>query len=101
MERACALGCYAQASRGATAAAPPTAGPAGSAALAPTIRATGELAEFSALDTVLVVTPAQVLGRVLTGLTTAPRDLVLCSKGIEAGTGRMMFDVASEAAPIG
>lgn len=70
-----------------------------SAALAPTIRATGDLAEFSALDTVLVVTPAQVLGRVLTGLTTAPRDLVLCSKGIEAGTGRMMFDVASEAAP--
>lgn len=70
-----------------------------SATLAPTIRATGDLAAFAALDTVLVVTPAQVLGRVLTGLTTAPRDLVLCSKGIEAGTGRMMFDVASEAAP--
>lgn len=70
-----------------------------SATLAPSIRATGDLAAFAALDTVLVVTPAQVLGRVLTGLTTAPRDLVLCSKGIEAGTGRMMFDVASEAAP--
>lgn len=70
-----------------------------SAALAPTIRATGDLAEFAPLDTVLVVTPAQVLGRVLSGLTRAPRDLVLCSKGIEAGTGRMMFDVARDAVP--
>lgn len=70
-----------------------------SATLAPTIRATGDLAEFAAIDTALVVTPAQVLGRVLAGLTASPRDLVLCSKGIEAGTGRLMFDVASEAAP--
>lgn len=70
-----------------------------SAALAPTIRATGDLADLAALDTVLVVTPAQVLGRVLSGLAAHPRDLVLCSKGIEAGTGRMMFDVAAEAAP--
>jgi len=70
-----------------------------SASLAPTIRATGDLAEFSDIDTVLVVTPAQVLGKVLAGRTQPPRDLVLCSKGIEASTGRMMFDVASEAAP--
>jgi glycerol-3-phosphate dehydrogenase (NAD(P)+) len=70
-----------------------------SATLAPTIRATGDLAEFAVIDTALVVTPAQVLGRVLAGLTASPRDLVLCSKGIEAGTGRLMFDVASEAAP--
>ncbi len=70
-----------------------------SATLAPTIRATAKLAELAQLDTVLVVTPAQVLGRVLSGLPTAPRDLVLCSKGIEAGTGRMMFDVAAEAVP--
>lgn len=70
-----------------------------SANLAPTIRATDDLADFARLDTVLVVTPAQVLGRVLSGLTTHPRDLVLCSKGIEAGTGRLMNDVAREAAP--
>jgi glycerol-3-phosphate dehydrogenase (NAD(P)+) len=70
-----------------------------SATLAPTIRATGDLGEFAAIDTVLVVTPAQVMGRVLSGLATPPRDLVLCSKGIEAGTGRMMNDVAREAAP--
>ena len=69
------------------------------ATLAPTIRATGDLADLAPLDIVLVVTPAQVLGRVLSGLPAQPRDLVLCSKGIEAGTGRMMFDVAAEAAP--
>lgn len=70
-----------------------------SAALAPTIRATGDLADLAGLDTVLVVTPAQVLGRVLQGLARPPRDLVLCSKGIEAGTGRLMNDVAREASP--
>ena len=68
-----------------------------SATLAPTIRATGALADFAAIETVLVVTPAQVLGKVLAGLATPPRDLVLCSKGIEAGTGRLMNDVAREA----
>jgi glycerol-3-phosphate dehydrogenase (NAD(P)+) len=68
-----------------------------SATLASTIRATGDLAEFAVLDSLLVVTPAQVLGRVLSGLTHPPRDLVLCSKGIEAGTGRLMNDVAREA----
>lgn len=70
-----------------------------SASLAPTIRATGDLAGFKAIDTVLVVTPAQVLGKVLSGLATPPRDLVLCSKGIEAGTGRLMNEVAREASP--
>jgi glycerol-3-phosphate dehydrogenase (NAD(P)+) len=28
-----------------------------------------------------------------------PRDLVLCAKGIEAGSGRLMHEVAAEAAP--
>jgi glycerol-3-phosphate dehydrogenase (NAD(P)+) len=70
-----------------------------SATLAPTIRATGDIAELAGLETVLVVTPAQVLGKVLSGLPAQPRDLVLCSKGIEAGTGRVMNDVAREAAP--
>ena len=70
-----------------------------SAQLAATIRATGDLADLAGLDTVLVVTPAQVLGKVLEGLARPPRDLVLCSKGIEAGTGRLMNDVAREASP--
>jgi len=70
-----------------------------SANLPPTIRATGDLADLAGIDAGLVVTPAQGLGRVISGLSEAPRDLVLCSKGIEAGTGRLMNDVAREAAP--
>ena len=70
-----------------------------SASLAPTIRATSDLAELAPLPALLVVTPAQHLARVLAGLPAAPRDLVLCAKGIEAGTGRLMADVAQEAAP--
>jgi glycerol-3-phosphate dehydrogenase (NAD(P)+) len=69
------------------------------AELAASIRATGDLADLAGIPVVLAVTPAQVLGKVLSGLSQAPRDLVLCSKGIEAGTGRLMNDVAREACP--
>ena len=69
------------------------------AELSPTIRATGDLAGFAGLDIVLGVTPAQVLGTILSGLASTPRDLVLCSKGIEAGTGRLMNEVAKDACP--
>ena len=70
-----------------------------SARLAETIRATGNLADLSGCDVLLAVTPAQHLGSVLAGLERVPRDLVLCSKGIEAGSGRLMADVARAAAP--
>ncbi len=70
-----------------------------SADLSPNIRATGDLADLEEIETALVVTPAQVLGQILQGLTKPPRDLVLCSKGIEAGTGRLMNDVARAASP--
>jgi len=63
------------------------------------IRATNDLADLARFDILLAVTPAQVLGTVLSQLKSAPRDLVLCSKGIEAGTGRLMNDVAREALP--
>lgn len=70
-----------------------------SAQLTPNIRATNNLGDFAGIDTILAVTPAQHLGKVLSGMGTAPRDLVLCSKGIEAGTGRLMNHVASAASP--
>ena len=70
-----------------------------SAQLAPTIRATSDISELAALPVLLVVTPAQFLAAVLGSLPAAPRDLVLCAKGIEAGTGRLMADVARDAAP--
>ncbi|WEK47728.1 MAG: NAD(P)-dependent glycerol-3-phosphate dehydrogenase [Candidatus Andeanibacterium colombiense] len=69
------------------------------ATLAPSIRATGEVAEAAACDILLLVTPAQHMGTVLASFPAFPRDLVLCNKGIEAATGRLMADVARDAAP--
>ncbi|MCA0910845.1 NAD(P)H-dependent glycerol-3-phosphate dehydrogenase [Qipengyuania gaetbuli] len=70
-----------------------------SARLAESITATSDLADMAALDVLLVVTPAQHMGSVLAAMPAHPRDLVLCSKGIEAGSGRLMNHVAKEAAP--
>ena len=70
-----------------------------SAALAPSIRATGDLGEMAALPVLLMVTPAQHLGVTLRAIPGFAGDLVLCAKGIEARTGRLMADVARDAVP--
>ena len=70
-----------------------------SATLTPAVRATGDLAAMAELEILLVVTPAQHMARVLGDMPAHPRDLVLCSKGIEAGTGRLMNHAARDAAP--
>jgi glycerol-3-phosphate dehydrogenase (NAD(P)+) len=70
-----------------------------SAKLNPTIRATNEVSEAADCDVLLLVTPAQHMGSVLGSFPRFPRDLVLCNKGIEAGTGRLMAEVARDAAP--
>jgi glycerol-3-phosphate dehydrogenase (NAD(P)+) len=70
-----------------------------SAKLANSITATGRIDDLADLPALLVVCPAQHLARVLGDLPDRSRDLVLCAKGIEAGTGRLMADVAAEAAP--
>ena len=67
--------------------------------LCPSIRATSDLPELADLPVLLVVTPAQHLARVLADLPGYSGDLVLCAKGIEAGTGRLMAEVAAAAAP--
>jgi glycerol-3-phosphate dehydrogenase (NAD(P)+) len=67
--------------------------------LAPSITATADLADLAGLSTLLVVCPAQAMGQVLSGLPDAPRDLVLCAKGIEAGSGRLMAQVAQDCLP--
>ncbi|RXZ65607.1 NAD(P)H-dependent glycerol-3-phosphate dehydrogenase [Pelagerythrobacter rhizovicinus] len=67
--------------------------------LAATIRATSALGDLSGCETTLAVTPAQHLGKVLESLQRPPRDLVLCSKGIETGSGRLMNEVAATSAP--
>ena len=75
-----------------------------SARLAPAIRATGDLAETAACEALLLVTPAQHLAATLAQMpipspSKGPRELVLCAKGIEAGSGRLMSEVAHAAAP--
>ncbi|GAA4042310.1 NAD(P)H-dependent glycerol-3-phosphate dehydrogenase [Parerythrobacter jejuensis] len=69
------------------------------ALLAETITATGTIEDLRGIPVVLVVTPAQHMGAVLAQLPDQPRDLVLCSKGIEQSSGRLMNDVASQACP--
>ena len=71
-----------------------------SANLATSIRATSSLTEMATLPVLLMVTPAQFLASVLGAMGRKSGDVVLCSKGIEAGTGRLMADVA-RAAEIG
>ena len=67
--------------------------------LHPSIRATGALADLAALPMLLMVTPAQHLGAVLGQLSPRGADIVLCAKGIEQTSGRLMSDVAAAAAP--
>lgn len=65
-------------------------------ALSPGIRATGELADLAGCDLLLIVTPAQHLGAILRGLPASNAPLVLCAKGIEANTQKLMSEVAAE-----
>ena len=61
-------------------------------ALHPGVVATSDLGELSGLGVLLLVTPAQAAGAVLAQLPDFAGDLVLCAKGIEAGSGRLMVD---------
>ncbi len=63
------------------------------------IAATVEADDLDVCETWLVVTPAQHLGRTLAAAPGGPRTLVLCAKGIEAGTHRLMAEVAAAALP--
>lgn len=70
-----------------------------SARLAPSIVATGDLADMAGCAVLLLVTPAQHFAQTMAQMPAHPRDLVLCAKGIEAGSGRLMHQVARDAAP--
>lgn len=70
--------------------------------LDPELAATTDLGAMAECDVILMVAPAQHARSVLSEL--APRlrpghPLVLCAKGIEQSTGKLMSDVAAEAAP--
>ncbi len=67
--------------------------------LAPTLRATSELAALDHCDAWLVVTPAQHMRSVLEQVASCAKPLLLCSKGIEEKSGRLLHDVARETCP--
>ena len=68
-------------------------------ALSPRIHATRDMGELAAVATWLVVAPAQHLRRVLAASPLAHRPtLVLCAKGIEAGSHLLMAEVVADVA---
>ena len=67
--------------------------------LSPSIQATSNFSDLSAADLWLVVTPAQHMRAILGRLPCTGKPLVLCSKGIEEGSGLMLHEVAKQACP--
>jgi len=67
--------------------------------LSDAIRATGDLAELADHDALLVVAPAQHVRAVLGAAPIGGTPLVLCAKGIEAGTRLLVGEVAQQVAP--
>ncbi len=70
--------------------------------LPPAIAATPDLAAAATADAILLASPAQHLRAVATGLARliAPgTPLVLCAKGIERGSGKLLTEVLAESAP--
>ncbi len=68
-------------------------------ALSPTIRATEDLAALADMDAILVVAPAQHVGSVLAAAPIGRIPHVLCAKGIEAGSKRLVGEVARAVHP--
>lgn len=67
--------------------------------LDPAIRATGNFSELGECDAWLVVTPAQHMRAVLEHAGDCSKPFVLCSKGIEEKTGKLLNEVAAEVCP--
>ncbi len=70
--------------------------------LPPALKSTGNIAEAANADALLLVVPAQFLRAALAQLTPVIRPcvpLVLCNKGIEKGSGKLLTEVLREAAP--
>jgi glycerol-3-phosphate dehydrogenase (NAD(P)+) len=70
--------------------------------LDPSIRATPDFAELAASDLILAVTPAQHLRAALSAFAPHARPglrILLCAKGIEQGSLKLMTQVLAEAIP--
>jgi len=71
-------------------------------ALDPKLQATSELADLGDCDAILIVSPAQHLRNMSISLGAHIRKsaaLVVCSKGIEVSTGKLLSDVLAETTP--
>jgi glycerol-3-phosphate dehydrogenase (NAD(P)+) len=62
--------------------------------LSPSIVATDDLGALADAETLLVVVPAQHVRSVLSGFDVGATPLVLCAKGIEAGSRQLVGEVA-------
>lgn len=70
--------------------------------LEPAIRATGDFADLADRDLILAVAPAQHLRSTLAAFAPHIRaglPIVLCSKGVEQGSLKLMTEVLAETAP--
>ncbi|HEY0148064.1 MAG TPA: NAD(P)H-dependent glycerol-3-phosphate dehydrogenase [Allosphingosinicella sp.] len=67
--------------------------------LDPRIRATGALEELAGCEALLIVTPAQHMRKVLAAMPRLNVPLILCAKGMEEASTKLMHDVAHEEQP--
>ncbi|MGQ0558829.1 MAG: NAD(P)H-dependent glycerol-3-phosphate dehydrogenase [Sphingosinicella sp.] len=67
--------------------------------LAPSIRATADLADLADREALLLVTPAQHLRTIVGRLPPGETPLVLCAKGIEQASGLLMHEVVEAERP--
>ncbi|HEY5347767.1 MAG TPA: NAD(P)H-dependent glycerol-3-phosphate dehydrogenase [Rhizomicrobium sp.] len=69
----------------------------------PGLAATGDLAEAADAEALLLVAPAQLVRMMLTRLAPHLKKgvpLMLCAKGIERGTGKLLSEVLAEVTPM-
>jgi glycerol-3-phosphate dehydrogenase (NAD(P)+) len=67
--------------------------------LDPRIRATDALEELAGCEALLIVTPAQHMRKVLAAMPRLSVPLILCAKGMEEASTKLMHDVAHEEQP--
>jgi glycerol-3-phosphate dehydrogenase (NAD(P)+) len=68
-------------------------------ALPDAIKATHDLSEVAHADAILLVAPAQHLRATLKAMPSTQAPLVLCAKGIERGTGKLLTEVLRDVMP--
>lgn len=70
-------------------------------ALAPSLNATGDLQAVAARDCILMVAPAQHVRSVTAqlGSAIAGKPIIICAKGLEQATGKLLVDALRETIP--